>query len=138
MKITIHQRQIEALFHRAAQAAETARDTASVAAGLAGRRAEAAAERRRLERAAADVTEEIELQMGEIGRLIYATHTGTPSDSGDVQNILEYVDSLYEQLEGHEAELKRMRGLLLCACCGAENEGDWVYCRSCGQPLERT
>ena len=128
MKITIHQRQIEALFHRAAQAAETARDTASEAAGLAGRRAEAAA----------DVTEEIELQMGEIGRLIYATHTGTPSDSGDVQNILEYVDSLYEQLEGHEAELKRMRGLLLCACCGAENEGDWVYCRSCGQPLERT
>ena len=72
------------------------------------------------------------------GMLIYATHTGTPSDSGDVQNILEYVDSLYEQLEGHEAELKRMRGLLLCACCGAENEGDWVYCRSCGQPLERT
>ena len=38
MKITIHQRQIEALFHRAAQAAETARDTASEAAGLAGRR----------------------------------------------------------------------------------------------------
>ena len=35
MKITIHQRQIEALFHRAAQAAETARDTASEAAGLA-------------------------------------------------------------------------------------------------------
>ena len=63
---------------------------------------------------------------------------GGASDSGDVQNILEYVDSLYEQLEGHEAELKRMRGLLLCACCGAENEGDWVYCRSCGQPLERT
>ena len=87
---------------------------------------------------AATVEGDINGKLMEVGEMVYATHTGTPSDSGDVQNILEYVDSLYEQLEGHEAELKRMRGLLLCACCGAENEGDWVYCRSCGQPLERT
>lgn len=138
MKITVHQKKIKHLLNRAAQAAETARDAASEAAEMAGLRAEAAASRLRLERAAADVEEEIRLQMGEIGRLIYATHTGTPSDSDDVQALLEYVDSLYEQLEGHRRELRLLRGVPFCEHCGAESSAGSVYCHNCGQPLKRS
>ena len=138
MKITIHQKKIKKLLRRAAQAAETVRDTASEAAGMAGLRAEASVTRLRLERAAAEVEEEIRLQMGEIGRLIYATHTGTPSDSDNVQEILEYVDSLYEQLEGHRRELRLLRGVPFCEACGAESSEGSVYCHNCGQPLKRS
>ena len=75
--------------------------------------------------------------MQAVGELIYATHRGTPSDSQAVQEILEYVDGLYEELEGHQQQLKLLRGLLLCGACGAENGGGNVYCHNCGQPLSR-
>ena len=47
------------------------------------------------------------------------------------------MDGLYEELEGHQQQLKLLRGLLLCGACGAENGGGNVYCHNCGQPLSR-
>lgn len=137
MKLTIHQKKWKKLVHRTCDAAADVREAARAAAQAAGRRAENAAARARLERAIRDVQEEVELQLGEIGRLMYATHRGEPAASDSIQQILEYLDSLYEELDGYQSQLKQMRGVLLCEACGAENAENNVYCHNCGRALER-
>ena len=72
-------------------------ETAREAAAAAGRQAEEAVSRLRLEREIRDLQEEIRLQMQAVGEKIYAAHRGSPSDSGQVQEILEYVDGLREE-----------------------------------------
>ena len=64
----------------------------------------------RLNRTIRDIQDEIDLEMQTIGELLYATHRGDPSDSDDIQKILEYVDSLYEELEGHRQQLEALEG----------------------------
>ena len=125
------------LRRRAEAAAFGAAEAARAGAERAGQSAENAVTRVKLSRAIRDLQEEIQLQMQTVGELIYATHRGTPSDSDDVQEVREYVDGLYEELEGHQRQLKLLQGDLLCAACGAENEGGNVYCHNCGQPLSR-
>ena len=113
MKIVIKGKKWKKLVRRSRDAALDVSELARAGAEAVGRRAEDAVSR------------------------IYATHRGSPSNSDDVQEILEFVDSLYEEMEGHQQELKRLRGELLCAGCGAENESANLYCHNCGQPLGR-
>lgn len=89
----------------------------------------------RLRRTVEELEDEIALQMCNLGEIVYATHCGRPSDSGEMQKILEYVDRLHEEIEGHERERKRLRGISFCPVCGAENAPANTYCRDCGQPL---
>ena len=89
----------------------------------------------KLRRTVADLEDEIMLQMCTIGELVYATHRGTPSDSEHLQKILEYVDDLEDEIEGHEQQIKLLLGIVPCPVCGEDvTEGD-VYCQKCGQPL---
>ena len=67
--------------------------------------AERRTSRVRLTREIKDIQEEIDIQMQEVGEIIYASHRGRPSDSGEIQRILEYVDGLYEELAAHREEL---------------------------------
>ena len=89
----------------------------------------------KLHRAINDLEDEIDLQLCDIGRLIYATHIGNPSDSDEIQKILEYVDGLYEEIAAHEQELDRLQGIRTCDVCGAENISVNAYCQDCGQPF---
>lgn len=134
MKFTLKPKKIR---QRAEDAAFGAAEAARAGAEKAGRSAENAVTRVKLGRVIRDLQQEIDLQMQAVGELIYATHRGTPSDSDDVQEILEYVDGLYEEMEGHQRQLKLLQGQLLCGACGAENESSNVYCHNCGQPLSR-
>ena len=135
MKIVIKGKKWKKLVRRSRDAALDVSELARAGAEAVGRRAEDAVSRTRLERAVRDLREEIDTQMQAVGELIYATHRGSPSNSDDVQEILEFVDSLYEEMEGHQQELKRLRGELLCAGCGAENESANLYCNNCGQTM---
>ena len=89
----------------------------------------------KLHRTIADLEDEISLQLCAIGEIIYATHCGNPSDSEEIQKILEYVDDLSDEIEGHEQQLKLLLGISSCPVCGAEVARDDVYCQSCAQPL---
>ncbi len=89
----------------------------------------------RLRRAVADLEDEIALQMCAIGELVYATHCGNPSDSDEVQKILEYVDDLSDEIDAHERQIKLLMGILPCPVCGEDVSRDDVYCQKCGQPL---
>jgi hypothetical protein len=126
--------------HLAQGAADTALDAASVlreGAAAVGRQGEAAYSRLRLEREIHDLQEEINLQLLAVGESIYAAHRGSPSDSGQVQQILEYVDGLREELEAHRRERDTLRGLLICPACGGANRSDCLYCQECGKALSR-
>ena len=92
----------------------------------------------KLHRVINDLEEEIDLQLCDIGRLIYATHIGNPSDSDEIQKILTYVDGLYEEIAAHEEELDLLQGIRICPVCGGENSAANVYCQDCGQPLPVT
>ena len=137
IKITYSKERWEALARRAREKVQTAAELARAGAGLVEEKTEAVRARTRLEREVSDLQEEISLQMQAIGEVMYASHKGRPSDSECIQQILEYVDSLYEQLEAHRQGLDAAQGLLVCAACGAGNDPGYVYCGSCGQPLGR-
>lgn len=92
----------------------------------------------RLSRAICDLEEEIDRNMQDVGELIYATHRGNPSDSDEVQEILQYVDGLYEELQAHRRQLRRLAGAVFCESCGAENLASYSYCHNCGHPLHET
>lgn len=89
----------------------------------------------KLHRAINDLEDEIDLQLCDIGRLVYATHIGNPSDSDEIQQILTYVDGLYEEIAAHEEELERLQGSRICGVCGAANAPENVYCQDCGSPF---
>ncbi len=137
IRITYSKERWEALASRAREKARTVSELAKTGAGLVEEKAEALRARSRLEQEVRDLREEIDLQMQAIGEVMYATHKGNPSDSSSIQQILEYVDGLYEQLEAHRQELEASPGLLICAACGAANDRGYVYCHNCGQPLGR-
>lgn len=88
-----------------------------------------------LRRTVDDLEDEILLQMCAIGELVYATHRGTPSDSDELQRILEYVDDLHDEIEGHEQQMKLLRGIRSCPVCGEDVAAGDIYCRECGQPM---
>ena len=124
------------------RAAERAREAAVDAAGLAvaaartvEEKAEEAAGRARLRTEIKDLEEEIRLQMQAVGELVYATHTGTPSDSEDIEEILENTDGLYQQLAGRRRALRELEGLARFCVCGEENPPENSFCRACGRPL---
>ena len=103
--------------------------------GLACEGAEKLAEGVKLRCEAARVEGEMDGKLMEAGEMVYATHTGKPSDSEDMQEILEYIDGLYEQLEGRERALRELEGLARTCVCGAENPPETGFCRTCGRPL---
>lgn len=89
----------------------------------------------KLRRIIDDLEDEISLQMCAIGEIIYATHCGNPSGSEEIQKILEYIDDLSDEVEGHEQQLKLLQGIELCPVCGEDVCEDDNYCQKCGQPL---
>ena len=68
----------------------------------------------------------------ELGELLYATHTGTPTDSEALLAKMEEICLL-------KARVRELEGdpvvHLLCPRCGREVRPDDVYCRDCGEKL---
>ena len=69
-------------------------------------RVERAMERARLQRKSRELETAIQSQLRNVGALIYATHCGDPTDSADVQRILEYIDQLRKELSLVEESLR--------------------------------
>lgn len=70
----------------------------------------------------------VEGALAEVGELLYATHTGTPTDSQVLQEKLEKIDAL-------KAEIIRLEGAAVCPICGAAARSGDVFCRECGGKL---
>ena len=83
-----------------------------------------------------DLRAEVNLQLREVGEMIYATHTGSPTESEALLAKLQEIDGLKERTAALEAEIGRQHAAAgECPVCGSEaREGD-QFCRQCGEKL---
>lgn len=83
-----------------------------------------------------DLRSEMNLQLREVGEMVYATHTGNPTESETLLAKLQEIDGLKAQIAAVEAEIGRQHTAAgECPVCGTEpREGD-QFCRECGEKL---
>ena len=82
-----------------------------------------------------DLKAEVNTSMREVGEMLYATHTGTPTDSDILQAKLEEIDGLKTQIAELEAQIGKEREAHTCATCGAATRDGDDFCRECGGKL---
>ena len=114
-----------------AKAEELLRDTVCTV-GLGAKKLTDAA-KRQLE--IADLHAEVNTCLRELGELLYATHTGTLTESEVLLAKLQEIDGLRQQIDRLEREIARLQGGAVCPFCGAAARSGDVFCRECGQKL---
>lgn len=125
------QDQFDSLLETLRNGAYLAGTVALEAAGAVCGQAEKLAEAVKLRYQAARVEGEMDGKLMEAGEMVYATHTGTPTESEELLAKLQEIDGLKAQL----AELNAALGRRTCAACGAEVRTGDVFCRECGEKL---
>lgn len=80
-----------------------------------------------------DLRAEVNLHLREIGELVYATHTGDPTDSEVLLGKLQVIDQLNAQIAEVNAQLALAKGVSLCPRCGAAARAGDAFCRECGE-----
>ncbi len=107
-------------------------DLAADAAYGAGRAAEDLLSAAKLRVQAATVDSEITAKLKDVGEMVYATHTGTPTESEALLAKLQEIDGLKARLADINEALGRETAAEVCSTCGAAlREGD-AFCRECG------
>ena len=71
----------------------------------------------------------------EIGEILYATHTGNPSDSGVLLAKLQEIDALKAEIAEMQAQIKREEAQHTSHTCGSAAKEDAVFCGECGEKL---
>ena len=80
---------------------------------------------------------EVNTKLRDLGKLLYATHTGTPTESEELLAKLQEIDRLNEELEVLKGGIAKEvpAPAPTCPTCHAEvREGD-EFCRECGGKL---
>ena len=77
---------------------------------------------------------QVNTALREVGELLYATHTGNPTESDELLAKMEEIDALRAEIAAMEEELGR-EIVPICGTCGAEVQENDVYCRACGDKL---
>ena len=117
---------------------DTAVQVGGIAADAAygvGRRAEELLSVAKLRVRVATLEGAVEGCMAEIGEMLYATHTGTPTESEVLLAKLQEIDGLRQQIDRLEREIARLQGGAVCPFCGAAARSGDAFCRECGQKL---
>ena len=77
----------------------------------------------------------VKTQMQELGELLYATHTGNPTDSDVLLEKLQGIDALYAQIAEYEEQIGKEAAVPTCSTCGAATREGAVFCGECGEKL---
>ena len=115
---------LEMVQRTAVQVGDTAAD---VAYGV-GKKTEELLSVAKLNIRVVDLKAQVNTSMREVGEMLYATHTGTPTDSEILQAKLEEIDGL-------KAQIGKERAAHTCTTCGAVTRDGDTFCRECGGKL---
>lgn len=110
-------------------------DTAADAAYGVGKRAGELLSVAKLNIQVAELKAEVNTQLRELGELLYATHTGDPTDSETLLAKLQEIDVLKSRISELNMEIGRAQAVSVCATCGAAVQDGNTYCRECGGKL---
>ena len=110
-------------------------DTAADAAYGMGKKAEELLSVAKLNIRIASLRADVNVALREVGEMLYATHTGTPTDSEILLAKLEEIDGLNAQISGLEAQIGKERAAHTCSTCGAAAQDGDQFCRECGGKL---
>ena len=121
---------LETVRRTAVTVSDMAVDAAYAAGKKGGELVDTAKKHIRLQQRKADV----EAALCELGAMLYATHTGNPTESDELLAKMEEIDALRAEIAAMEEELGR-EIVPICGTCGAVVQENNVYCRACGDKL---
>ena len=59
------------------------------------------------------------------------------NDEEEMKDVVNAVYELEDQLKNLRKQLQELKGTVKCEVCGAECDGDDVFCRKCGAELKK-
>ena len=122
---------LETVRRTAVQAGDVAADAAYSAGRVAGELLNVAKLNVRImERKAA-----VNAALKEVGEILYATHTGNPSDSEILLAKLQEIDALKAEIAQMQAQIKKEKADRACQTCGGAVREDATFCGECGEKL---
>ena len=122
---------LESVQRTAIQASDVAVDTAYSVGKVAGELLNVA----KLNVRIMDRKAAVNAALKEIGEILYATHTGNPSDSEVLLAKLREIDVLKAEIADMQARIKREEERRVCRTCGSAAKEGAVFCGECGEKL---
>ena len=122
---------LETIRRTAIQVGDTAADAAYGATKKAGELLSVA----KLNIRIMELNGQVNTALREVGELLYATHTGTPTDSEVLQTKLVEIDALKAEIDALNAQIGREQAGSVCPTCGAAVHEDNIFCGECGEKL---
>ena len=71
----------------------------------------------------------------EVGAMVYATHTGSPTESEALLAKLSEIDAAQAEVDAVQAKINAARGIETCIVCGSRLLPGDQFCRECGGGL---
>ena len=78
---------------------------------------------------------DVNTALRELGELLYATHTGTPTDSEVLLAKMQEIDAMKAEIAEIELLLGKDAETGSCETCGASVQDADIFCRECGDKL---
>ena len=123
------------LFDLACKGAANAKDAAASAAYTANQVGTELLANAKVRMKIVELESQVNAGLRDLGKLLYATHVGTPVASEVMMEKLEEIDRLNAELEVLKGGIAKENPAPSCpTCCAAIQEGD-EFCRECGGKL---
>ena len=82
-----------------------------------------------------DLQSSVQTALGEVGAMMYATHTGTPTNSDVLVEKLEEIDALNIEIVKLEQKITYLQARAVCTQCATPTKQKSVFCGECGARL---